>query len=94
MLIPGSAPAVASLVDQHLIDDLYGGDVAEASSWLPVIDPAILDAWVVSADGLEFSFDQYEVGFGAMGSPTVIVPWSELGAVIDPAGPAGPTAFG
>jgi hypothetical protein len=94
VLIPGTAPAVAALVEQHLIDDLYGGNVADASAWLPPIDPPLLDAWVVSADGLEFSFDQYEVGFGAMGSPTVIVPWSELTAVIDPAGPAAGFAFG
>lgn len=94
VLIPGTAPAVAALVEQHLIDDLYGGNVADASAWLPPIDPPLLDSWVVSADGLEFSFDQYEVGFGAMGSPTVIVPWSELTAVIDPAGPAAGFAFG
>jgi len=94
VLVPGTAPAVAALVEQHLIDDLYAGDVAEASAWLPVIDPAILDDWVVAVDGLEFSFDQYEVGFGAMGSPTVLVPWSELAAVIDPTGPAGPMALG
>ena len=94
VLIPGTAPAVAALVEQHLIDDLYGGNVTEASSWLPPIDPPLLDAWVVSVDGLEFSFDQYEVGFGAMGSPTVVAPWAELAAVIDPTGPAGPMAFG
>ncbi len=94
VLVPGTAPAVAALVEQHLIDDLYGGNVADASAWLPPIDPPLLDAWVVSADGLEFSFDQYEVGFGAMGSPTVLVPWSELGAVIHPDGPAAGFAFG
>jgi hypothetical protein len=94
VLVPGTASVVASLVEQHLIDDLYGGDAAEAAGWLPEIELPILDSWVVSPAGLEFSFDQYEVGFGAMGSPTIVVPWAGLGAVVDPDGPAAGYAFG
>jgi len=94
ILVPGTFPAAASLVEQALIDQLYGGDAAEASSWLPSIDMVLLDGWVVTPAGLAFSFDQYEVGFGAMGSPTVVVPWGALAALIDPNGPAAPFAFG
>jgi hypothetical protein len=94
ILVPGTFPAVASLAEQALIDELYGGDAAEASAWLPAVDMDLLDGWAVTPAGLAFSFDQYEVGFGAMGSPTVVVPWGALGALIDPSGPAAPFAFG
>ncbi|MCB2223379.1 MAG: DUF3298 and DUF4163 domain-containing protein [Actinobacteria bacterium] len=94
ILVPGTFGVLAAIVEQHIVDDVWGGDAAEASSWVPVLDEVVLDGWVVTDDGLAFSFDQYEIGFGAMGAPTVVVPWAELGAVIDPAGPAGPWAFG
>ena len=94
ILVPGTFPAVAILVEQRLIDDLYGGDATEAAAWLPVIDDIVLRNWAVAPDGLEFSFSQYEVGFGAMGAPTVVIPWADLVAVISLDGPAGSTAFG
>lgn len=94
ILVPGTFGALASIVEQRLTDDLYGGDAAEAAGWLPAMDPIVLDGWAVTPGGLAFSFDQYEVGFGAMGAPTVVVPWGDLGAVIDPGGWAAVYAFG
>jgi len=94
ILVPGTLPVMASIVEQRLVDDLYGGDAAEASGWIPVLDEAALDGWAVTPGGLSFSFDQYEVGFGAMGAPTVLVPWADLAAVIDSGGPAALHAFG
>jgi hypothetical protein len=94
ILVPGTFGALASIVEQRLTDDLYGGDAAEAAGWLPAMDPMVLDGWAVTPGGLAFSFDQYEVGFGAMGAPTVVVPWGDLGAVIDPGGRAAVYAFG
>ena len=58
-----------------------------------MLDEGVLDGWVVTVGGLAFSFDQYEIGYGAMGAPTIVVPWAELGAVIDPAGAAAGFAF-
>jgi hypothetical protein len=94
ILVPGTFGVLASIVEQHVIDDVWGGDAVEAASWTPVLDEFTLDGWVVTAGGLAFSFDQYEIGFGAMGAPTVVVPWPELAAVVDPPGPAGGYAFG
>jgi hypothetical protein len=94
ILVPGTFGAVAGMVEQALTDELYGGNAAEAAGWIPVLDEFVLNGWAVTPDGLAFSFDQYEVGFGAMGSPTVVIPWADLAAVVDPAGPAGEFAFG
>ena len=94
ILVPGTFGALAAIVEQRLTDELYGGDAAEAAGWLPALDPNVLDGWAVTPGGLAFSFDQYEVGFGAMGAPTVVVPWGDLGAVIDPGGWAAVYAFG
>jgi hypothetical protein len=90
VLLPGGPVALAALAEQHLIDDLYGGDAAALHSWIPEITPDLLKRWVVSGAGFEISFGQYDVGPGAMGTPTVVIPYSELGGIVDPAGPAGP----
>ncbi|MBU1865579.1 MAG: DUF4163 domain-containing protein [Actinobacteria bacterium] len=94
ILVPGTIGVVANLVEQHIVDEVFGGDEGEAFEWIPVLDEAALDGWAVVADGLLFSFDQYEVGYGALGAPTIGIPWSELAAVIDPGGYAAVYAFG
>jgi hypothetical protein len=90
ILLPGQAGSLATLVGDHLLNDLYAGDVDLYSSWVPGVTPDMLEHWVVSGDGIEVSFDPYIVGPGAMGAPTVVVPFSELAGIVDPAGPAGP----
>ena len=90
VLLPGGPAALAALAEQHLIDDLYGGDATALHCWIPGIAPDLLKHWVVSGPGFEISFGQYDVGPGAMGAPTVVIPYSELGGIVDPAGPAGP----
>jgi len=89
VLLPGSVPEVAELVGERLIENVYDGDEAEASGWIGVMSEAALGSWWVSPAGLEFGFDQYEVGPGAMGTVAVVIPWSDVGQLIDPAGPAG-----
>jgi hypothetical protein len=89
VLLPGGPPALAALAEQRLIDDFYGGDAAALHGWVPGVTPDMLKAWVVSGVGFEISFGQMDVGPSAMGTPTVVVPYSELGGVVDPAGPAG-----
>ncbi|MBN2113870.1 MAG: DUF3298 domain-containing protein [Acidimicrobiia bacterium] len=90
ILLPGRVPALAALVEARVIADLYGGDAAAFYSWAPAIDPGMLEHWVVSAAGIEISFEPYLIGPGAMGAPTVVVPFAVLADVVDPAGPAGP----
>jgi hypothetical protein len=90
VLLPGRMPALAALAEAHVIADLYGGDAASFHAWLAAISIDMLEHWVVSPAGLEVTFDPYTVGPGAMGAPTVVIPWAELVGVVDPAGPAGP----
>ncbi|HOY68631.1 MAG TPA: DUF3298 domain-containing protein [Candidatus Ozemobacteraceae bacterium] len=45
--------------------------------------------FLVSKDGLAFCYNQYEIAPYALGTTELVIPWSELGGVIDPAGPAG-----
>jgi hypothetical protein len=43
--------------------------------------------WNIATDGLMITFDEYQVAAYAAGPQTVVVPYSELQAVIDPASP-------
>lgn len=90
ILLPGQMGALAALTEAHVIADIYGGDAASFYGWLATIGPEMLVHWVVGPAGIEITFDSYTVGPGAMGAPTVVIPWAELVGVVDPAGPAGP----
>ena len=46
--------------------------------------------WALTPDGLEFTFDYYQVGSFAEGSPVIVIPWAGLTSILDPAGPAAP----
>ena len=43
-------------------------------------------AWNIAETGLKITFQQYQVAAGAAGEQTVLVPYSELAALIDPQG--------
>jgi len=43
--------------------------------------------WNITSDGLLISFDPYQVAAYAAGPQTVLIPYAELIAIIDPAGP-------
>jgi hypothetical protein len=43
--------------------------------------------WNITPDGLLITFDTYQVAPGAAGPQTVVVPYSELQAVVNPQGP-------
>lgn len=43
--------------------------------------------WNITPAGLMVTFDTYQVGPGAAGPQTVVVPWSQLSAEVDPQGP-------
>jgi len=46
-------------------------------------------AWVITNPGLEIAFQQGHVAAMAKGIVKIVIPWSHLASVIDPAGPAG-----
>jgi hypothetical protein len=46
-------------------------------------------AWVITNSGLEIAFQQGHVAAMAKGIVKIVIPWSHLASVIDPAGPAG-----
>ncbi len=49
--------------------------------------PENYDNWNITPDGLLITFDAYQVGPGASGPQTVLIPYSELQAVTNPQGP-------
>jgi len=48
---------------------------------------ANFSGWAITPDGLEMTFDQYQVASYAEGMPAVVIAWSKLADLIDPAGP-------
>lgn len=44
--------------------------------------------WALTPDGLEITFGQYQVAPYAEGMPVVVIGWSTLAGLLDPAGPA------
>lgn len=46
-------------------------------------------AWVFTADGLQFSWNQGDIATAAAGRPSAVVAWSDLASVLKPDGPAG-----
>ncbi len=48
--------------------------------------PQNYDDWNITPDGLLITFDTYQVGPGASGPQTVLIPYSELKAVVNPQG--------
>ena len=88
VLIGDSAPtALSILAAAHLRDDYYSGDPAEFAAWVPETGTLDVSRFALGPAGLEISFDQYEVGPGAMGPVTVTVPYEELGVLINQEGP-------
>jgi hypothetical protein len=82
-------PALARAARSRLLP-VYGTD-RTARSWVrdgtrPI--PANYAGWALTEEGLELTFAQYQVASYADGMPVVLIPWPELGNLLDPAGPA------
>jgi hypothetical protein len=81
-------PALARAARARLLP-VYGID-RTARSWVrdgtrPT--PANYAGWALTEEGLELTFAQYQVASYADGMPVVVIPWPELGHLLDPAGP-------
>ncbi len=61
--------------------DYQAGEAAEVM--------AERENWNLLSEGLRINFDEYEVAPYAAGPQFVLIPWADLGGVLDPDGPAG-----
>ncbi len=50
---------------------------------------ALNDNFLIAPEGLVFCFNAYEIAPYAMGPTDLVIPWSDLGGIVDPKGPAG-----
>jgi hypothetical protein len=86
-------PAQLSTLSRPLLVALLGPRGIDASFIDPGINPLLSNfdtAWAFRKEGLEITFQQYQVAPGSEGTPTIVIPWTSLRGVINPSGPAGP----
>ena len=84
------------LVNSNYLETISGYCIAELGKQ-PFADPVFLEGasptvenyrnWNITMNGLQVTFDTYQVAPGAAGPQTVLVPWSQLSAQVDPRGP-------
>jgi len=70
---------------EHLVDVL-GDEAAIVAPEALAPEPENFAALWLTPTGIGVGFDQYRVAAGEAGSPTVLIPYAELGNAIDPAG--------
>ncbi len=76
-----------SAVVQDDLEQRFGTDAVWAVGLLP--EAANFEHLALYEGGVVVRFDSYQVGPGVLGAPRVTVPWSAVGAYIDPRGPVG-----
>src|SRR5450759_514877 len=93
LFIGTTGPAALSTQSRLLLTALLGPDGVDASFIDPGTTPLLSNfdtAWAFRQEGLEVTFQQYQVAPGYEGTPTIVIPWTSLKSVINPSGPAGP----
>ena len=93
LFIGTTGPAALSTQSRLLLTALLGPDGVDASFIDPGTTPLLSNfdtAWAFRKEGLEVTFQQYQVAPGYKGTPTIVIPWASLKSVINPSGPAGP----
>lgn len=87
-LFTGSAAALPVLRTQA--HNLLLADLGVDLTWPPTPPMSFFETcWVFTTAGLEFTWNQGDVGPMAAGAPLVAIPWASLHAVIKASGPAG-----
>jgi len=85
-------------LSRYAIDDLKkqgkkaGDDAMLEDDWIQkgaAADPANFDNWTITKQGLELTFDPYQVGPYAAGPQQVLAPYAALRDIIKPDGPVG-----
>ncbi len=88
LLSADSAPeALLALIDRHLLEDVFFEDEELFASVVAGRDEAQFGQWSLTPDSFDVSFGRYEAGPGVLGSFTLSIPYEELGALVNPAGP-------
>jgi hypothetical protein len=91
-LFTAVGPALATLSTRsraQLIALLGASETATINGGTTAVIGNFDKAWVFTLAGLELTFQEYSVAAYAAGYPTIVIPWSQLAANINPSGPAG-----
>ncbi len=81
--------ALDALARQHIIDELYDGDVEALAAWVSDDELLISPHWALGPAAFEMSFEELEIGPGVFGAPTISIPYQEIGVYVNPEGPIG-----
>lgn len=84
--------ALDTLLRQQITDEIYQGDPTQLEGWVDADALVISQLFAFGDSGLEFSFQEFEVGPGVLGAPTVTLPYNAMGVYIDPDGVLGRVA--
>jgi hypothetical protein len=79
--------ALDTLLRRQITEQIYGGDPAELEGWVDADALVISQLFAFGDSGLEFSFEEFEIGPGVLGAPTVTLPYNAMGVYINPEGP-------
>ncbi len=77
------------IISRHCIAELSKRDIGFYGGFQQGAEPAQDNYrnWNITSDGLMITFDEYQVAPYASGPQTIVIPYSELTAVINPHGP-------
>lgn len=84
--------ALDALLRERVTEEVYEGDPAGLDDWVDADALVISQHFAFSGSGLEFSFQEFEIGPGVFGAPTVTLPLGAMGVYIDPEGVLGALA--
>ena len=84
--------ALDTLLRERVTEELYEGDPGGFDGWVDANELVIPQHFAISSSGLEFSFQEFEIGPGVLGAPTVTLPFDAMGVYIDPDGILGSLA--
>ncbi len=94
LFIDGDIEPLAAAARAHLIADVLGDAAAITVPDGLLASPENYDAVWLTATGIGVGFDQFQVTGGDAGTPTVLIPYTELRAVLDLSGILAPLQNG
>ena len=80
---------LASQFGEGVIWGAEGSDTSQVKGPGLLSKPEAFAVFGISVNALILRFERQQVGPGALGTPGVQIPWSWLGGLVDPNGPAG-----
>lgn len=91
LIVKGKATELTAIAEKHFrrVRELKPDETYEQAGFQFEQNTFALNTnYLVSKDGLAFCFNPYEIAPYALGVTEIVIPWSDLKDVIDPAGPA------